>query len=64
MEPNFKLVLDELKFLRNDINDQIKGVRGDVNGLQISLSDHITVVEQKLAVRFGDMEHADKVFDD
>ena len=30
MEPNFKLVLDELKSLCLDMNDQIKGVCGDV----------------------------------
>jgi hypothetical protein len=32
-------------------------------GLQVSLSDRITAVEQKLADRFVDMENAAKVFD-
>jgi len=63
MEPNFKLVLDELKSLRSDMNDQIKSVHGDISGLQVSLSDRITAVEQKLADRFVDMENAAKVFD-
>jgi hypothetical protein len=64
MEPNFKLMLDEMKSLRSDVNDQIKGIHNDVNGLQISLSDRITSVEQKLTNRLINMDNAAKVFAD
>lgn len=53
MDPNLKLIMDELK-----------GIRSNFCDLQSSMTQRIDVVEKTLADRFASMDSAAKVFND
>lgn len=53
MDPNLKMILDELKV-----------VGGSVTDLRTSLTERIDAMESSIGKRFGDLEAAAKVFDE
>jgi len=57
MEPNFKLMLDEMKSMKSSLESSIASVN-------TSLGNRIGAVERTLADRFGHLEDAAKVFDE
>ena len=52
MDPNFKIMFDELK-----------AMRGSVDGLKGSLTERISGVEKSLGDRFADLESAAAAFE-
>jgi hypothetical protein len=56
MEPNFKLLLDEMKSLKTSLE-------GSIASVNTSLGVHIDAVERTLADRLGQLEGATQVFD-
>jgi hypothetical protein len=57
MEPNFKMMLDEMKAMKTSLEGSIAAVNS-------SLGSRIGAVERTISDRFGRLEDAVKVFDE
>ena len=57
MEPNFKLMLDEMKSMQT-------ALEGSIAAVNLSLGTRIGAVERTISDRFGRLEDAAKVFDE
>ena len=60
MDPNFQLLLDEIKFVKATVN----GVESRVDAVETSLGSRISAVDRSISDRFGHVEDAVQVFDD
>jgi hypothetical protein len=56
MEPNLKLLLEEMKSMKSSLE-------GSITEVKTSLCSCISAVERTLADRFGQLEHTARVFD-
>ena len=60
MDPNFQLLLDEIKSVKATVN----GVESRVGTVETSLGSRISAVDRSISDRFGHVEDAVQVFDD
>ena len=60
MDPNFQLLLDEIKSVKTVVN----GVESHVGAVEMSLGSQITAMDRSISDRFGHVEDAVRVFDD
>ncbi|CAD6336222.1 unnamed protein product [Miscanthus lutarioriparius] len=60
MDPNFQLLLDEIKSVKTTVN----GVESRVDAVETSLGSRISAMDRSISDRFGRVEGAIQVFDD
>ncbi|CAD6273325.1 unnamed protein product [Miscanthus lutarioriparius] len=60
MDPNFQLLLDEIKSVKTAVN----GVESCVSAVETSLGSRIFAMDRSISDQFGRVEDAVQVFDD
>ena len=60
MDPNFQLLLDEIKSVKAAVNC----VESRVGAVETSLGSRISAMDRSISDRFGRVEDAVRVFDD
>ena len=60
MDPNFQLLLDEIKSVKTAVN----GVESRVGAVETSLGSRISAMDRSISDRFSRVEGAVQVFDD
>ena len=60
MDPNFQLLLDEIKSVKTAVN----GVESRVSAMETSLGSRISAMDHSISDQFRRVEDAVRVFDD